>query len=279
VLVHTDGSRHHVQVLRKALKDETGHPQSVIITAVDVSAIKEAEARLQDQVLFAEQLVEKMPVALTVSDLESRVTRTNEAFTTLSGYLPEELLNKTPWEVMPDEDKGLGIRARMEDVELLAARDEPVVRESVMRHKTQPARAVIVVKSVYHDARGQPVGILKAYVDIEDQKRLQRDLEKSREEALEAVKAKAAFLATMSHEIRTPMNGVIGMTALLAETPLNNEQRDYVDTVRTSGDALLTIINDILDFSKIESGKMDFESEPLSLARAIEESFDILAPA
>lgn len=104
------------------------------------------------------------------------------------------------------------------------------------------------------------------------------ELAASREEALAAVRAKAAFLATMSHEIRTPLNGVVGMAALLAETPLDIEQREYVQTVRLSSDQLLGVINDILDFSKIESGKLQLEVEPLSLRGAVEEACDIAAP-
>ncbi len=100
----------------------------------------------------------------------------------------------------------------------------------------------------------------------------------SREEALAASRAKAAFLATMSHEIRTPLNGVVGMSTLLAETPLSAEQRDYLETIRLSSDQLLAVINDILDFSKIESGKLDLESEPLALRNAVEEACDIAAP-
>jgi signal transduction histidine kinase/DNA-binding response OmpR family regulator len=100
----------------------------------------------------------------------------------------------------------------------------------------------------------------------------------SREEALAAARAKAAFLATMSHEIRTPLNGVVGMGTLLAETPLNAEQRDYLQTIRLSSDQLLAVINDILDFSKIESGKLELEAEPLSLRSAVEEACDIAAP-
>lgn len=103
------------------------------------------------------------------------------------------------------------------------------------------------------------------------------DLEHQTGQALQAANAKAAFLATMSHEIRTPMNGVIGMTDLLASTALNAEQSDYVDTIRTSGNALLTIINDILDFSKIESGKMELECEPFSLQQMIEDCIALLA--
>ncbi|MFN5397128.1 MAG: response regulator [Pseudanabaena sp.] len=107
------------------------------------------------------------------------------------------------------------------------------------------------------------------------QMQLMEDLRKAKDEAEEAVRTKAAFLAMMSHEIRTPINGVIGMTQLLAGTDLNNEQNKFVRTIQVSGEMLLSVINDILDFSKIESGKLELESVALDVRALVRDIYDV----
>lgn len=126
------------------------------------------------------------------------------------------------------------------------------------------------------DRRGQGGDIVSLGLNITASVRYEKQLKTARAEAEAASRAKSAFLANMSHEIRTPMNGVVGMSELLGDTGLTEEQQLYVDTIKNSGEALLIIINDVLDYSKIEAQKLQLHPEPFDLERCIHEVIMLL---
>jgi PAS domain S-box-containing protein len=268
----TDGGERHFSVSKTAMLDTDGKAVGVLSTATDVTARREAEQALKEQIKLTRDLIEANPLPIYLKDTECRYLDINAAFVRDSGLTHEKALGRTAYDVLPSD------RARQydsQDRELLARGEgSSVIETEVVR--PEGSRHFMINKSVLRRSDGTVRGLVGTVTEVTALKRVESELRASREEALQAAQAKAAFLATMSHEIRTPLNGVIGMTGLLLDTTLTREQRDYVETIRDSGDTLLSVINDILDFSKIESGRLELERQPLEPARAIEQAFDML---
>lgn len=129
------------------------------------------------------------------------------------------------------------------------------------------------------DRRCPSGDLVSLFIDITDSVEAEHALRNAQKQAETASRAKSAFLANMSHELRTPMNGVVGMADLLRETELSEEQRVFVDTIRGSGQALLTIINDVLDYSKIDADQLELRSDPFDLEECLHDVLRLLQPA
>ncbi|MDH4129938.1 MAG: response regulator, partial [Spirochaetota bacterium] len=175
----------------------------------------------------------------------------------ITGYLPSEYArNPNLWIEMVYFDDSQKVNHFLNN--LKANKKSDTIEHRII-HKNNSIRWVSNTCTVTRNENGNITRLTGFILDITKRKEYEEDLKKAKEEAEAANRAKSEFLASMSHEIRTPMNGIIGMTDILFDTPLNSEQREYLQIVKSSTNSLLTIINDILDFSKIEAGKMDLE--------------------
>lgn len=209
-------------------------------------------------------LFENAHDAIYTHDLNGGILSWNRAAERLSGYSRSEIVRKSIFDLLAPDSLALA----REKLHILASGVVPPVYELVFVEKEGSRRTLEVSAHLVWEA-GRPAVVECIARDITERKRAEIELQLAKEKAEELSMAKSRFLAYMSHEIRTPLSGVIGMSNLLLETTLNEQQQEYSETIQRSGDALLTVINDVLDFSKIEAGRMILESGRFSIRKEL----------
>ena len=234
----------------------------------NVREIREARARLTDA-------IETISEGFSLYNAEDRLVVCNSRYRELFSSHADVMVPGTPFEAILRAATERGLILDVEgDRDAWIKERVAQHREGGRTHVQRRSDGRWVQVSERKTANG---GVVAIYADITEMKHREAELAAARDAADEANRTKSSFLATMSHEIRTPMNAVIGMSGLLLDTALNDEQRDYASTIRDSSESLLTIINDILDFSKIEAGRMDIEAQPFDLRDCVESALDLVS--
>jgi PAS domain S-box-containing protein len=259
------------QVVRRA----DGTIDGIIGTITDVTQIKLLERELAMQREQLDLVIRSSQQGILDVELrESGAAHYSERFREILGFEPERFPDRFSWDewVHPEDVPAFRDRLRLH-----LKRESPYFDFECRALRAGGGQMWVRVRGIaQYDAGGHATRFIGSIVDVTERREAEVQLIEANVRVTEAARAKEAFLATMSHEIRTPMNGVLGMAGLLAETPLNDEQRDYIRLIRASGDTLLRLIDDVLDFSKIESGRMTLEAISVEIAGVVEEAFELV---
>jgi PAS domain S-box-containing protein len=250
-----------------------GRTWTVIVR--DLTESKRAEVALSHERNLLHCLMDHVPDRIYFKDEQSRFVRVNRALADQFALSdPADAVGKTDFDYFTAEHAGPAFR----DEQDVMRTGRPIV--GIEEKETWPDGRtgwVSTTKLPLKDKNGKIVGTFGVSRDITARKRAEEELQKAKETAESANRAKSEFLANMSHEIRTPMNGILGMTDLALGTSLTNEQREYLQMVKSSAESLLTILNDILDFSKIEARKLHLDSVVFNLRDTVGDTVRALA--
>lgn len=258
----------HVEKVKEdqALLDIVGRIGAQIGKVVQSRRFEQQRARLA-------AIVDSSYDAIIGKTLDGRITSWNFGAELVYGYTAEEALGRTNAFLLPgDQDS--------EEPEIIEAMNQGKrieEFETVRRRKDGRIIHVSVTFSPVVDSSGQIVGSSSIERDITERRRAEDELQRARDSAVRASRARAEFLANVSHELRTPMNAIIGMTSMALDEDLSAQLRDYLTTAKDSALSLLTLLNDILDFSKLESGKFTVVKEHFNLADVVEDSVKALS--
>ncbi len=244
-----------------------------VISLRDITQRKKVEQALQEQSRRNQLILENSIDGFCIIDEQNRIMEVNPAFCKLIVYERETLIGASVRSLHPDEVAET-VSKQIEQIKIKGYG----IFETVLLTFDDKQIPVEVSCTYVEDGQLGEQGVYFSFTrDITQRKQAETALRQAKEAAEAASKAKSEFLAAMSHEIRTPMNGVIGMTELLLQTKLSQQQQLYVETIRSSGESLMIIINDILDFSKIEAGKLDLEHISFTLQVLLEDIINLFA--
>ena len=236
--------------------------------ALDIDERLQAQQALADQLAFQRVLLDTIPNPVFYKGADTRFLGFNRAYEETFAVRREDLIGKKVLELayLPEEDR---LAYQREDEDAIAS-GGAVRREMRIPFSDGRLHETLYYVSGFRRADGSPGGLVGTFVDISEQKEVERVLAAAKEAAVEATLLKSDFLANMSHEIRTPMNAIVGMAHLALKTDLTPRQRGYMQKIQQSSQLLLGIINDILDFSKIEAGKLSVERTDFDLSAVLE---------
>jgi PAS domain S-box-containing protein len=297
------GQRTYIWATASPLRDDQGELIGAIESIRDITARKDAEDALKDSEHRLADIINFLPDATFVIDRQGKIIAWNRAIEIMTGITAREMLGKGDYEyALPFYGKRRPMladlvieynKASLDKYDewgrkdwtidslyenLVRQEDGSLYREAFLPNMRGCEAFLQGSATVLYDSEGNITGAIESVRNITESKKAQEALRTAKEEAEAAARAKSEFLANMSHEIRTPLNAIIGMTGILLDTPLEPDQRDYLETVRSSGDVLMSVINNILDFTKIEEGKREMEKQPFELSKCIEDAMDLLTP-
>ncbi len=255
-----------------------GKPWQYISVRTEISDIQNAKTEAVTNRQFLNAITDCMTEGVYALDARGNTLFVNRTTEQLLGWRGEELIGQNMHDLThatrPDGShlpfSECPVKRAMETNQIFRSNDEFFITKS-----GDFIPVSLTASPLKSDEK--TIGSVAVFRDIRDEKQLESGLKQARDQALEASRLKSEFLSVMSHEIRTPMNGIIGMADLLADTPLDTHQTEFVKVIKESSWSLLTIINDILDFSKIEAGKLTVESIEYSIQTVAEGCLDLLA--